>query len=300
MSFAFSDIPDQTGRVAVVTGANSGIGFQIARHLALKGARVLLACRDTEKGGEALDRIAWDAPGADLSMVELDLANLESVHFAARAIGEERQLDLLVNNAGLSMPPLGRGIAGTELQFSVNYLGHFALTGLLLGKLAADGGGRVVCQSSNDHCRGKIDFDNLDAHQGYERRKFYAQSKLAILLFALELDRRLRAANSPVASLASHPGVAATELLRHLGPLQMLKPVFRTVFNDAEHGALPALQAATDPQAEGGVYFGPWGLMEMRGKTSGRAVVTEPARDAEVARKLWEKSVELTGINPRH
>ena len=269
----------------MVTGANSGIGYEIARHLAMKGASVMLACRDADKDGEALGRIAREVPQAELSLIELDLADLDSVCRAARVIGKEARLETLVNNADLSMPPLGHGIAGTELQFSVNYLDHFALTGLLLGKLTKNGGGRVLSQSSNDHRRGRIDFDNLDAHKGYDRRKFYAQSKLAILLSALELDRRLHAANSPVVSLGVHPDVAATWLLRHLGPLRALKPVFAMVFNDAEHGALPTLQAATDPHAQGGDYLGPWGFMEMHGEKSGRAVVTEPARDAET---VWQ------------
>ena len=203
---------------------------------------------------------------------------------------------MLVNNAGVMMPPLGHATAGAELQFAVNHLGHFALTALLLDKLAADGGGRVVVQSSIAHKRADIDFDNLDASQGYDRSAFYGQSKLANLSFALELDRRLRDAGSPVAAIGCHPGVAASELTRHITGGRLLQPVMNVVLNTSEQGALPALQAATDPQAEGGDYYGPRGLLEARGNVSGRAYATDRARDPELAKRLWAVSEEMTGI----
>ena len=297
--FTLSDIPDQSGKTAIVTGANTGIGFEIARHLAMKGARVVLACRDEDKARDAIAEIAADAPGASLDFLALDLADLDSVARAAQQAKEEARIDLLVNNAGVMMPPLGHATAGTELQFAVNHLGHFALAAQLVDKLAEDGGGRVVVQSSIAHKSGNIDFDNLDASKYYARSPFYSQSKLANLLFALELDRRLRAAGSPVASIACHPGVAATELTRHIGFAALFTPVMKIVLNTPEQGAIPALQAATDPEAQGGDYYGPRGLLEARGNTSGRAYATRRARDEALAKKLWERSEELTGIDFR-
>ncbi|MEB3415448.1 oxidoreductase [Alteriqipengyuania sp. WL0013] len=297
--FTLSDIPDQSGKTAIVTGANTGIGYEIARHLAMKGARVVLACRDEDKARDAIAEIAADAPDASLDFLALDLADLDSVARAAQQAKEEERIDLLVNNAGVMMPPLGHATAGTELQFAVNHLGHFALAAQLVDKLAENGGGRVVVQSSIAHKSGNIDFDNLDASKYYARSPFYSQSKLANLLFALELDRRLRAAGSPVASIACHPGVAATELTRHIGFAALFTPVMKIVLNTPEQGAIPALQAATDPEAQGGDYYGPRGLLEARGNTSGRAYATRRARDEALAKKLWERSEELTGIDFR-
>ena len=299
MSFAFFDIPDQTGKTAIVTGANTGIGFAIAEGLARKGARVLLACRDADKAQEAQERLASGHERADTEFLPLDLANIASVRDAAEKAGEEERIDILVNNAGVMMPPLSRAPGGSELQFAVNHLGHFAFTSLLLDKLAADGGARVVSQSSLAHRGAEIDFDNLDAGKGYGRTKFYGQSKLANLLFALELDRRLRATNSPVVSIACHPGIAQTELTRHLGVVgNLFGSLVGLVLNSSEQGALPALQSATDPDAKGGDYYGPYGLREMSGRTSGRAIASKTARDPQLAQRLWEKSIELTGIDP--
>lgn len=299
MSFAFSDIPDQSGKTAIVTGANTGIGFAIAEGLARKGARVLLACRDADKAQQAQERLASGHERAVTEFLPLDLANIASVREAAERASQEERIDILVNNAGVMMPPLSRAPGGCELQYAVNHLGHFAFTSLLLDKLAADGGARVVSQSSLAHRGAEIDFDNLDARNGYGRTKFYGQSKLANLLFALELDRRLRAASSPVVSLACHPGIAQTELTRHLGVLgNLFGSVVGAVLNTSEAGALPALQAATDPEAGGGDYFGPYGLREMSGRASGRAIASKTAQDPLLAARLWAKSVELTGIDP--
>ena len=298
-SFSYADIPVQAGHTAVVTGANTGIGREIARELARKGARVLLACRDGDRAAEAIEDISSGPEPVDVEYLHLDLANIASVRDAAEKAKEEARIDLLIDNAGVMMPPLGHATGGAELQFAVNHLGHFALVGLLLDKLAQDGGARVVTQSSLAARRGRIDFGNLDASQGYDRNGFYSQSKLANLMFALELDRRLRAAGSPVVSIACHPGIAATELGRHMGP--MMKPLFGLagkVLNSPRDGALPALQAATDPAAQGGDYYGPYGLAETRGKTSGRAIVAAQARDEDVAIGLWDRSVELTGVDP--
>lgn len=295
--FRFSDIPDQSGRTVLVTGANTGLGFEISRHLALNGARVLLGCRDQEKGDDAIARIRREHSQADLKFVALDLADVASVRSAAEEAKAEARLDVLVDNAGLMMPPLSHA-HGVEQQIGVNHLGHFALTGLLLDKLAQDGGGRVVVQASIAHRGARIDFDNLDASKGYDRNGFYKQSKLANLLFTLELDRRLRAADKLVKAIACHPGVAETEIARHIGGAKVVLPLIGWALNSPEHGALPALQAATDASAEGGEYYGPYGLAELRGSASGPAFIGRNARDAAAARRLWERSVELTGVDP--
>lgn len=296
MTFALADIPDQAGRTAMVTGANTGIGFEIARHLAMKGARVLLACREEQRAERAMDRIRAAVPGADLAFVELDLADLASVAGAVDRARREDRLDLLVNNAGVMMPPLSHATAGAELQFAVNHLGHFALTLPLVAKLAEGRDTRVVIQSSIAHRRGRIAFDNLDAAKGYDRTRFYAQSKLANLLFAFELHRRLEAAGSPVRSVACHPGIAASELTRHIRGGALVQPVMGWALNTAEQGALPALQAATDPDAKGGDYFGPYGFREIRGSRSARAHAMPQARDPVCSARLWDVSEAMTGV----
>ncbi|MBH5323045.1 oxidoreductase [Aurantiacibacter sediminis] len=293
--FTFTDIPKQSPKTAIVTGANTGIGFEIARHLARVGAKVLLACRNEEKAQDAIDRIGAEYPMAKLDFLPLDLNDLDSIHAAAEQAKAEKRIDILVNNAGIMVPPLDHGIGGVESQFAVNHLGHFALTALLFEKLE-EKGGRVVVQSSIAHKKGQIDIYNLDAYRGYEPWRFYQQSKLANLMFALELDRRLRAANSRVAAIACHPGVAASDLARHMKYGSAMQPVMKTVLNTSEQGALPALQAATDPAAESGDYYGPRGLMEARGNSSGRAFIAYQAREEQVAKRLWDKSEELTGV----
>ena len=298
MSFAFSDIPDQRGKTAIVTGANTGIGLEIARGLARKGAKVVLACRDGDKAQSAMEDIKSGPEQADLAYLHLDLGNLASVRDAADEANGYERIDMLIDNAGIMMPPLGHKM-GVEQQFAVNHLGHFAFVSLLLEKLAENGGARVVTQSSIAHKGAKIDFDNLDAKHGYNKQKFYGQSKLADLLFALELDRRLRATGSPVKSIACHPGIAQSDLTRHLGMAgKVVSPLIGLVLNTSAQGALPALQAATDPDAEGGGYYGPYGFREMSGTTSGRAIPTDTAKDELLAARLWAKSVELTGIDP--
>jgi NAD(P)-dependent dehydrogenase (short-subunit alcohol dehydrogenase family) len=299
MSFAYSDIPEQTGRTAIVTGANTGIGLEIARALARKGARVLLACRDADKANDAIEDIRSGPERADLAFLHLDLANIASVRQAAEEASHEDRIDLLIDNAGVMMPPLDHATAGCELQFAVNHLGHFAFTSLMLHKLEQDGGGRVVLQSSLAHKGAGIDFDNLDAANGYSKIQFYGQSKLANLLFAKELDRRLRKSGSSVSALASHPGIAQTELTRHLGIFGgVFGSLIGLALNSAADGALPALQAATDPEAQGGEYYGPYGFREMSGRQSGPAFASARSRDEMLARKLWDKSVELTGVDP--
>jgi NAD(P)-dependent dehydrogenase (short-subunit alcohol dehydrogenase family) len=295
--FTAADVPSQEGKTFIVTGANTGIGFEIASVLASRGARVLLACRNQAKAEAAMTRIGAGVTGADLAFLPLDQADLASVRAAAELTGKEQRVDALINNAGIMIPPLSRTAQGFESQFGVNHLGTFALTGLLLPKLAETPGSRVVVTSSIAHRQGKIDFDNLDAGRGYGRMAFYAQSKLANLIYAIELDRRLRAAGSPVIAVGCHPGVAASELSRHIPFAGMFAPLIGLVLNSPAQGALPALQAATDPAVQGGDYWGSQGFDEMRGP-SGPAKRSRHALDPVVGRRLWDVSVELTGIDP--
>jgi NAD(P)-dependent dehydrogenase (short-subunit alcohol dehydrogenase family) len=295
--FTAADVLAQQGKTMIVTGANTGIGFEVASVLASRGARVVLACRNQTKAEEAMARIGAAVKGADLAFLPLDQADLASVRAAAELLGKEQRVDALINNAGVMIPPLTRTEQGFELQFGVNHLGTFALTGLLLPKLAETPGSRVVVTSSIAHRQGKIDFDNIDAVRGYNRMGFYAQSKLANLIYAIELDRRLRAAGSPVIAVGCHPGVAASELSRHIPFGGVFAPLIGLVLNSAAQGAWPALQAATDPAVQGGDYYGSQGMDEMRGP-SGAAKRGRHALDPAVGRQLWDVSVELTGIDP--
>ena len=297
--FTETQVTDQSGKTAFVTGANSGIGFHVARVLANKHARVLMGCRSEERARQAMRKIKAAYPLADLVYVPLDQASLASVRAAADKVKEEPRLDLLINNAGIMNTPLSRTEDGFESQFGVNYLAPFALTGLLLDKLEQRHGGRVVTTSSIAHRRGRINFDDLNAEQRYDSWKRYGQSKLADLMFALELDRRLAAAGRRTISVAAHPGVADTELTRHMP--NFLQKAFGTVvggvFNSAEQGAWPTLMAATERHVSGGYYYGPTGPLEMRGK-AGKAKPTKRARDNETARRLWDVSIEMTGVDP--
>jgi NAD(P)-dependent dehydrogenase (short-subunit alcohol dehydrogenase family) len=294
-----ADIPDQHGRVAVVTGANSGIGFFAARELARAGARVVLAVRNTDKGTTAAREIEAAAPGAALEVASLDLASLASVRsFAERFQADHDGLDLLVNNAGVMAPPRHVTADGFELQFGTNHLGHFALTGLLLGTMEGRSDARVVTVSSGAHRMGRVNFDDLQSERRYFRWTAYGQSKLANLLFAFELDRRLRASGSAISSVAAHPGYAATNLQFAAPPMpdRLVMAVSNRIFaQSGEMGALPTLYAATYPGLEGGTYVGPGGLFEQRGHPK-PVGASASARDEEVARKLWEVSEGLTGI----
>lgn len=297
MPFTAADVPDQTGRTILVTGANAGIGFAAAEALAAKGARVLLGCRDQGKAELAASAIHSTVPGADVAIVPLDQADLASVRKAAELVAKEARLDVLLNNAGVMFPPLIRTAQGFEPQLGINHLGTFALTALLLPKLAETPGSRVVVTSSLAHQRGNIQWDDLDAHRSYSRTQRYSDSKLANLLFVQELDRQLRAAGSPVTAVACHPGLAKTELSRHIGPIKFLFGPVGWFLNTAAMGAWPALQAATDPSAEAGGYYGPQSVGEMKG-FSGHAKRSAAAQDPALARQLWEVSIEKTGIDP--
>lgn len=290
-------ITDQTGRTAVVTGANSGLGLVTAEHLARAGAMVVLACRNLRKGAAAAEGIRRDVPGALLDVAELDLSSLGSVRRFTSELDVD-EIDLLVNNAGIMMTPPQRTDDGFELQFGTNHLGHFALTGLLLSKLEQTEDARVVTLSSLEHKAGHLDFDDLQSEHGYAPRKAYRQSKLANAAFALELDRRLRVAGSAIKSVLAHPGYTATNL-QSTGPTGAMKAVMavgnRLIAQTAERGALPTLYAATAPDVEGGQYIGPDGFGELRGHPRRVEVIAE-GRDLEVGRRLWAVSEELTGV----
>lgn len=294
--FTEADVPDQSGKCFMVTGANTGLGYQITRVLAARGARVLLACRDQAKAEQAMKRIRALSPNADLSFIALNLADLPSLQIAASQVAAEPRLDALINNAGVMTPPLMHTRQGFEVQFGVNHLGCFALTALLLPKLGETPGARVVTTSSLAHRGASIDWDDLNAEKSYNRMKRYGASKLANALFFFELDRRLRAAHSNVMALGCHPGIAATELGRFMGPMQFFGPLVRWLLNTAEKGALPALQAATGAVTPG-AYYGPTGLGEARG-VSGEASRSAMAQDPALARRLWDESIAMTGIDP--
>lgn len=287
---------DLTGKAAIVTGANTGIGYEVARALALRRARVLLACRDEAKAQDAIARIRQLAPRADLAFLPVDFADLASIGAAAERAAREPRLDALINNAGVMTPPLLRTKQGFELQFGVNHLGCFALTALLLPTLAGTPRSRVVTTSSIAHNGARIDWDDLDAEKSYQRMPRYAASKLANALFFFELDRRLRAAGSPVTSVGCHPGMASTNLGRYMGPLQILNPLVGWLLNSADKGAWPALQAATGA-VRPGAYYGPIGFRGVRG-VSGEASRSADAQDPTLARRLWDRSVAMTGIDP--
>jgi NAD(P)-dependent dehydrogenase (short-subunit alcohol dehydrogenase family) len=294
-------IPDQHGRTAIVTGANSGLGLAATRELARHGARVVLACRDTAKGADAQSVIEAESPSAAVELESLDLADLESVKSFAeryRAGGDHDGLDLLINNAGVMAPPRRETKDGFELQLGTNHLGHFALTAQLLEQMEGRDDARVVVVSSNAHKMGRINFADLQSERRYSRWIAYAQSKLADLSFALELDRRLRAASSTVKSVGAHPGYAATNLQYAAPPLAdrlLMRVTNLLMAQSAEMGALPLLYAATYPQLEGGSYVGPDGVGEFRGHPH-LSSPSRAARDEDTARRLWEVSEELTGV----
>lgn len=292
------DIGDQSGRTAVVTGANTGVGFEVARALARHGATVVLACRDTDKAQAAAARIASEAPKADVRIQRLDLGSLASVRGAAERINQDfPRVDLLINNAGVMWVPYQLTEDGFESHLGVNHLGHFAFTGLILGSLTSTPGSRIVPLSSPAHRRGGIDFQDLMSEHGYRPMRAYGQSKLANLLFTYELQRRLEAAGAPTIALAAHPGGARSELNRNM-PVFFRGPSWglaRPITHPADRGALSILRAATDPNAVGGQYYGPNGRFEFKGDPT--VLQSTPlSHDAETQRRLWERSEELTGV----
>jgi NAD(P)-dependent dehydrogenase (short-subunit alcohol dehydrogenase family) len=293
------EVPDQHGRTAVVTGGNSGLGRIVGRELGRRGAKVIIASRDNAKSAEAAKEITAAYPSSTVEAAQLDLGNLSSIRaFADRIVAGNDHIDLLINNAGVMAAPYQRTADGFELQFGTNHLGHFALTGLLLPLLYGRSEARVVTVSSNNHKGGRIRFDDLQGEQRYSRWGAYAQSKLANLLFAFELDRRLKAGGWKLISVAAHPGYSATNLQLSGPPLHErlgMRLSNRLFAQSAEMGALPILYAATAPDVEGGSYVGPDGRGELRGHP---VLVDASARayGEEAARRLWDISEQLTDV----
>ncbi len=296
-AWTVSDIPDQSGRLAVVTGANSGLGLETTKALAASGASVVMAVRSPDRGQAAVDEIRADTPDADIELLRLDLASLDSIRTASTELHDRHdRIDLLINNAGVMYTPKQQTADGFEMQFGTNHLGHFAWTGLVIDRMLTVEGSRVVTVSSVGHrIRSRIDFDDLQAEEGYNRVSAYGRSKLSNLLFTYELQRRLAAADTSTVALAAHPGGSDTELGRHIPGARWLTPLFRPMTQSAAMGALPTLRAATDPDAEGGQYYGPDGFMETRGDP---VVVTsnERSHDVDTQRRLWAASEDLTGV----
>ena len=293
-----SDIPDQTGRVAVVTGANTGLGYETAAALADHGAHVVLAVRNLDKGKDAAARITAQSPGAEVGLQELDLTSLDSIRAAAEQLRSDHdRIDLLINNAGVMYPPKATTKDGFELQFGTNHLGHFAFTGLLLDRLLPVAGSRVVTVSSIGHrIRADIHFDDLQWEHGYSRVGAYGQAKLANLLFTYELQRRLAPRGTTIAT-AAHPGGSNTELMRNLpaGLARVYPLVGSFIAQDAAAGALPTLRAATDPAVLGGQYYGPDGFAQTRGYPT-LVASSRKSHDVDRQRRLWAVSEELTGV----
>ena len=287
-------ISDQSGRVAIVTGSSSGIGYETARVLAMKNATVIIAVRNPQKGEKALQKIKDQNQNANVMTMVLDLADLNSIRsFVAEFALKFERLDLLINNAGVMAPPYSKTVNGFELQFGTNHLGHFALTMQLMDLLRKTSGSRIVTVSSNMHKSGNLNFDDLN----WEKRKYkaweaYGASKIANLYFTYELDHQLKSGKSGPLVTASHPGWTATELQRHTSGVGFLNNFFA---QDITMGALPTLYAAVGPDVQGGDYYGPSGFMEMKGypkKTESDA----KSKDKDIARKLWQESEKLTGV----
>ena len=287
------EIPDLTGQTVLITGANSGLGLESTRLLAGRGAEVVMACRNQTKGQEALDSIKAKQPDANLVLMSLDLADQQSVKDFAEAFSARySKLDVLLNNAGLMAPPLSRTKDGFEMQFGTNHLGHFALTGLLLDLLGNAQAPRIVTVSSVAHKFGRIYFGNLNAEKSYYRWTFYGQSKLANLMFAQELHRRLKARGSKIKSIAVHPGYSDT----HLQDGTAFALLNRFLAQPQDMGCYPSVYAATSGEVESGGYYGPNGFMEIAGYPA-PARMRKLAQDEEVAKRLWEESEKLTGIH---
>jgi NAD(P)-dependent dehydrogenase (short-subunit alcohol dehydrogenase family) len=288
------DMPDLTGKITIVTGANSGIGYETAKALAAKNATVVMACRNPDKARAAADAIRGEVPGARLDPIPLDLADLASVErFADAFQARYDRLDILVNNAGVMVPPFTETADGFEVQFGANHLGHFALTGRLLDVIARTESVRVVTVSSGAHRMGSgtIDFDDLNAEKGYRPTAAYAQSKLANLLFTRGLNRRFREADIDAVATAAHPGWTATNLQTHSRLFSFLNPFFS---QRPPMGALPTLYAATEA-LEPNAYAGPKGRMEMRGYPT-LVDTSDAAKDEALAERLWEVSERMTGV----
>ena len=294
-------MPAMAGKVVIVTGGNSGLGYESVKAFAMKEAEVILASRSLEKGEEARTAILNDVPDGKIRVMQLDLGNLVSVRaFATEFKKKYKQLDILMNNAGIMMTPYFKTKDGFEGQFGTNHLGHFALTGLLFDLIQNTPGSRIVNVSSGAHRNGVMDFDNLQYEEGkgYAPMKAYGRSKIANLLFTYELQRKLDAAGSNTMTVAAHPGVAMTNLARHLEGkflVKLLMPLFKRMAQDQAMGALPQLRAAVDPSVKAAEYYGPDGKREWKGYP---VVVrsNEASHNQQDAARLWEESEKLTGV----
>jgi len=303
MHWGEHEVPDLAGRTALVTGANSGIGWETARVLAEAGAHVVLACRSPERAADAAQRIVALRPTGSVAVLVIDLADLDSVATAASAFGAQHaRLDVLVNNAGLMCTPRGETAQGYELQFGVNHLGHFALTAHVLPTLLATPHSRVVTVSSLSHRFARLDLDAVRDASRYSPLGAYSRSKLANLLFTFELDARLSDGGAPTIAVAAHPGGANTNLGRanpggaFFTVVSWLRPYVEGFTQSPAIGALPTLRAATDPEVAGGEFYGPNGLLEIYGHPV-RVGTSRPARDPALAARLWEYSITATGAD---
>ncbi len=298
--FKLEKVPNQKGRIAIVTGANTGLGYETALGLAKKGIKIIMACRNLDKARAAKDKILKEVPETELEVLELDLAKLKSVRqFAKTFLAKHKQLDILINNAGVMIPPYQKTEDGFELQMGVNYFGHFLLTGLLIETITQTPGSRIVTLSSNAHQNAEINFDDLQSENDYSRMGAYGQSKLACLMFALELQRRLENNGfDETISVAAHPGISNTELSRHIPKWLsvILSPVALLITHTPKSAARPTLLAALGQNVEGGNYFGPTGFREMKGDP-GKAEIKPQAKNKITVTRLWEVSESLTGIN---
>lgn len=297
MAWKLEQAPMQKGRTAIITGANIGLGFETALALAGKGCAVVLACRSLDKAEAAKTRIVAQHPKAAVTCLRVDLSSLKSVRaFAAQFRKQHKKLDLLINNAGIMMPPFSLSEDGFESQLAANYLGHFALTGLLLPLIAKTPNARVISLSSLAHKWGDIRFDDMNFKNGYSDRRAYGQSKLACLMFAYELQRRLGKAGHAEISVAAHPGVSSTNLFQHMPKFaQLLSPFVTLVFQSAKGGTQPILYAALGDDIEGGDYCGPASMREMRGAPV-KVGSNRRSRDEAAAARLWSLSEEMTGV----
>jgi len=288
------DIPDLSDKIAIVTGANSGIGYEIARALSNKNAKVILACRNKENGEAAVRQIVLAYPEAQVELMQIDLSDLSSVqHFSGKFTNHYDRLDILINNAGIMRPPFGKTTDGFELQFGINHLGHFALTGLLLPLIINTSNARIITISSGGERFSKIDLDNLNAEKGYDPGKAYGQSKLANLFFTYELERRFRTTGINAIAAAAHPGwTKNTKLPLHWPMVRILNPI---IGQKPTIGALPALYAATVQDVEGGAFYGPDGWLGLRGYPT-KVKSSNSTCDTDIAAKLWTLSENLTGI----
>ncbi len=298
--WGLTHLPDLTGKTAVVTGATAGIGFETAKVLAQRGVRVWLACRDTVKARLAAERMEAQGAALAVQVVALDLASLQSVRECAENLRQQLpQLDLLINNAGVMVPPYSLTQEGFELQFGTNHLGHFALTGHLISLLRTTRNARVVTVSSGVHHFGTMNFEDLHSQKSYHPGRAYAQSKLANLLFTYELQRRLQAAGSDTLALAAHPGWARTDLQRHVKTnvlvRWLLKLAERLLSQDSRAGALPSLRAAGDPRVSPGDFYGPNGFLQSKGAPV-RVNSNSASRNRAWQQRLWQISEELTGV----